>query len=519
MRRSIVEAFTEFRSQKHPVKVYKKSIVRKGNLASFLLRERLVLRLVVVCRSSKDIGQIGFAADETGSFEHNGVAFAYLICPCNHENALVLRKVFSFTRPRTIGLDPAVGMGDRTGLATPGHIRVAQTLGVLPVLAQQSIREMERTQRTPMEVLDDVSWAVFQEGYRGGYGADADHLKTAEDASRAFEAGFTMYTIDPSDHVVNSADTYGLRGLRQEFEKLPWNELECRSKDFLQFYLGRKLAVKVNGEDWDPKFTKETLLRAAVKYSAAIAHTAKLYRRLKALFGGRKFDIEMSVDETEAPTSLLEHYFIVSELRRLDVRITGLALRFVGRFEKAIDYVGDLELFERSFRGHVAIARSCGPYKLSIHSGSDKFSIYPIVGKLASDIYHLKTAGTSYLEALRIVARHDPSLFRAIVKCASGCFDKDRKSYQVSTNTSLVPNPDEVKDKVLEAAFLNENNGRQLLHIAYGSILTARTACGEWLFRDRIRHILTENEEEHYETVAEHIQRHVKGIQVPSNCG
>ena len=126
----------------------------------------------------------------------------------------------------------------------------------------------------------------------------------------------------------------------------------------------------------------------------------------------------MSVDETDTPTSHAEHLFIARELRRLGVRWVSLAPRYVGRFEKGVDYIGDLGAFEADFAGHAAIARALGPYKLSLHTGSDKFSIYDIATRSAGGLLHLKTAGTSYLEALRATASFDPTLFREILALA-----------------------------------------------------------------------------------------------------
>jgi len=510
VKHAVVKGFKEIREEKRPVKVYDSSITEKNGHVFFLVCENLERKLIILSSSSRENLLSCFDVEEDGEFEFEGETFEYLICPCNHHNASALRRMFPFTRPKVMGLTPAIGTGDRIGLATPGHIRAAKRHHVFPVLAQQSVREMNRTSRTPEEILDDVSWAVFQEGYREGFAADADHLKTIEDIDAAFTAGFTMYTIDPSDYVDDGADGYELERLKEKFKGLPWEDLQSRKEEYFEIYMGKKPPFIILEESQMLEFSEEALLRAAVKYSAAIAHAAKMFRHLKELFGERNFDVEISVDETEMPTSPLEHFFIISELKRLGVQIDGLALRFVGRFEKAIDYIGDLREFEESFRRHVLIARVCGPYKLSIHSGSDKFSIYPTIGRLASEMIHLKTAGTSYLEALRVIARHDPVLFREIVKHSFRCFEKDRESYSVSTDLSLVPDPDEVSDEDLETSFLDENNGRQLLHITYGSILTAKNSNGEWFFRERIRRILFENEEEHYETVEKHISRHVE---------
>ncbi len=511
MKLSVVSRFEDIRRRSHKVRIYESSITRKNNYLLFLIRENLECKLVIIGPKSMWNHSGNFVSEEEGQFKFEAEVIKYIICPCNHLNAVALRKLLPFTSPKVIGLAPAIGTGDRLGLATPGHIRALRGLNIVPVLAQQSSREMIRTSRSPSEVLDSVSWAVFQEGYKGGFGADADHLKTIGEVDTAFEAGFTMYTIDPSDFVDGKADGSDCEMLKEKFDQLPWKELECEREDYLEI-LGRNLGIVSPRESKMTGINVEALTRTAVKYSAAIAYTAKIYRHLLKLFGRRKFDVEMSVDETETPTSPLEHILIASELKRLGVRISGLALRFPGRFEKGIDFVGDLGQFEESFMRHVLTAQTCGPYKLSIHSGSDKFSIFPIIGRLASNMIHLKTAGTNYLEALRIVVRHDPALFREIVKYSMTCFEKDRKSYHLSTNLSVIPNPDQVPKESLETVFLDENNGRQLLHVTYGSILAAKDCNGKMPFRDRLRRILIENEEEHYETVAKHIKRHTESV-------
>jgi len=507
----VVRRFGDIRQRSRKVRIYESSVVRKDNHILFLIREDLECKLVIIGHKSELNPPGSFISEEEGEFEFEAEAIKYTVCLCNHLNAVALRKLLHFASPRVIGLAPAIGTGDRFGLATPGHIRALRGLNIIPVLAQQSSREMTRTSRSPKEVLDDVSWAVFQEGYRGGFAVDADHLKTIGELDAAFEAGFTMYTIDPSDFVDGEADGYDHKELKEKFEQLPWKELKCE-RDYYLEALESNLGIVPSREVKMTEINIEALTRAAVKYSEAIAYTAKMHRHLLKLFGRRKFDFEMSVDETETPTSPLEHVLIASELKRLGVRISGLALRFAGRFEKGIDFIGDLGQFKESFARHVSIAQTCGPYKLSIHSGSDKFSIFPIIGRLASNMIHLKTAGTSYLEALRVVVRHDPALFREIVKYSMAFFDRDRKSYHLSANLSVIPDPDQVPDKSLEAVFLDDDNGRQLLHVTYGSILTARGCNGEMLFRDRLRRILIENEEEHYETVAKHIRRHVESL-------
>src|SRR4051812_2898269 len=111
--------------------------------------------------------------------------------------------------PAPLGLKKSFGFGDRLGLATPGHLASARKFDFAPIFAQQSIREMQRTNRTPEEVMSAACDALAAEGFNGTWGADADHLKTPDDVRRTAAAGFCFFTIDPSAHVNNDADRMG----------------------------------------------------------------------------------------------------------------------------------------------------------------------------------------------------------------------------------------------------------------------------------------------------------------------
>ena len=152
-----------------------------------------------------------------------GGAQTVLIGPLESHNAAVLRSQLSWLNPVTLGLGTSAGFGDRLGIATPGHLRALREAGghIAPIPAQQSIREMTRTGRSPQQVLDDAMWGVFAEGWRSGFAADADHLKSTEDIDRCLAAGYTFYTFDPGEHVDNTADTAPLAALHQKFEVLP----------------------------------------------------------------------------------------------------------------------------------------------------------------------------------------------------------------------------------------------------------------------------------------------------------
>lgn len=418
----------------------------------------------------------------------------FILCPTSAANAAALRAALPFLRPQRLGLRASVGCGDRLGLATPGHIRAVRDTGVAPILAQQSMRENARTGRTPQDVIDDATWAVFQEGWRQGYGADADHLKTSEHIDGCVAAGYTFFTIDPGDHVIDEAHQAPHGRLAALLEALPWADLETSFADLRARYLGRSFDV----EPLRLSFDEEMLARAAAKFGAAIAHTARMYRRLAGL--SDDFELEVSVDETESVTSPAEHFFFANELRRLGVEWVSLAPRYVGRFEKGVDYIGDVGEFERSLAAHAAIARHLGPYKLSIHSGSDKFAIYPAFARQCAGMVHLKTAGTSYLEALRAVAQIDPDLFRRILALAIARYPTDRATYHVSASLDSVPAPAALADSELPS-LLDHFDARQVLHVTFGSVLAA--------FGDEIKAILAEHEEVHYAALAAHFRRHL----------
>jgi hypothetical protein len=426
-------------------------------------------------------------------------------CALSHHNARGLRTHLPFTAPRVMGLGRAIGTGDRLGIATPGHIRAVRGTGVKVFLPQQSIREMTRTRRTAEQVVDDVAWGVLQEGFRDGFGSDADHLKTTGDIDACLAAGFTMFTIDPGEHVDNAADTARSDVLALKYEALPWGDLDASPADWRRVYVGKSVEAGPGGA---LSFDEPAVLRAAVKYGKPLAHTARMYHHLLAKAGKKPFELEVSVDETESVTTPLEHYFVASELRRLGVKWVSLAPRFVGRFEKGVDYLGDLREFEEKFVQHVAIARRFGPYKICLHSGSDKFSVYPIAARHAGELVHVKTAGTSYLNALQAIARVEPDLFREILAFAFERYNEDKASYHVSAVLGKVPRPEQLQDSQFEGLF-DLFDARQLLHVTFGSVLTWQNPDGAYRFRDRFMRTLRENEEVYYEVLKGHIGRHV----------
>lgn len=391
---------------------------------------------------------------------------------------------------KPISLLPSFGFGDRLGLATPGHIAAVRGTKFTPIFAQQSVRENTRTGRTPQQVMDDAKRAVESAKWDLPWGADADHLKTVDDLPPFVEAGYTFFTVDPGEHVDNAADTDSVDVLKQKVAGMSWDELSA-------------LYLNGNGEQFWGSFAKspqrepETLMRAIVKYGKAIQHTVAMFMRLSDL--KEEFDFEVSVDETDSPTTPLEHFFIASELTRLGVRFTSLAPRFIGRFEKGVDYIGDLGELDAELGKHAAVTAHFGTYKLSLHSGSDKFSVYPLIAKHWGERIHVKTAGTSYLEALRVLARYTPDLFLKIYSLGCERYEIDKRTYHVSAQLDRLPTTDDLP------ALLNDFHAREMLHVTFGSALAQ--------FGTELKEVLIKYETAYLEGLQAHFEKHLRLLQ------
>ncbi len=478
--------------------LYNKSIHEDGDNLLCIVREGIEKYLLVMTENGK-APKSEFTGKEIQV--NTGI---FLKCELSHQNAETLRSKFDFTNARLIGKTDSYGFGDRLGNAGPAHLRAVKGTGFKPILAQQSIRELERTKRTAEEVMDAASWSVFQEGYHDGFGADGDHLKTTADIDRMVKAGYTMFTIDPSDFVVNEVKTMAEEKLKSEYKNLPWSELEDQPKALLERFTSSDIELRT-GYRISP--TSDEILQGMVKYGRVITHTKMMAEYLDGAHPGHPAELELSVDETDAPTTLFEHYLVASELNRLGVELVSLAPRFCGDFEKGIDFKGDLEQFQKEYVEHLAIADRFGGYKLSVHSGSDKFSVYEVVGSLNLGAVHVKTAGTSYLEALRTIAECNPDFFREIMAFSIKRFNDDKKTYHISADLNKIEDPAKVPEDKLPA-YLDDNNARQVLHVAYGSVLSGELPEAKD-FKQRLMRNLEEHEELHYQHLEKHFDKHL----------
>ena len=468
------------------VRVYCESFAAAGGVAYAAARGERRGRCVLALSKERSEGAIRFGT------------YWMSVNEWTPEVAERLRGKLESLQPRPLGPGTSAGLGDRLGIATAGHARAVTGTGITPAFAQQSIREMTRTKRTPQEVMDDATWGVLAAGWRRPWGADADHLKTPEAVDRCAEAGFVMYTIDPGDHVDDAAAEDPRDALKRKLRGLPWEELETT----LEECRARHVRAEVPELDF---------ARAAAKYGKAVAHTVRMARHVEHTLSPRPLEIEVSVDETATPTTPFEHRFVITELGRLGVEPASVAIRFVGEFEKGIDYKGDLGVFKSETERHAEIARDFGGYKLSIHSGSDKFSVYPVIAEATKGAVHLKTAGTSYLEALRALALVDIELFGEIAAVARSRYDSDRATYHVSGRAEDCPEPDSITTRVAQE-LLDHDGARQVFHVTYGSALEAACSRGGTLGRALKDALVASarNEEVHMDMLERHFRRHLE---------
>lgn len=419
----------------------------------------------------------------------------------SYKNIKMLQNIFPHLRPGFCGLKPSFGTGDRLGVDTAAHINSFKKKEIFPYLCQQSVRELNKTERSWQDVMSNTVRGVFEAGYRGPFGADADHVKELADLDAAIKSGFTMFTIDPSDFISTLNKSFDKNKISKEYDSIP------EKKEIEKSYLGKKVTINKKVLEFD----SDSLKLTAASYFDAIKHIVNCYEFIKQNTKDN-FDFEVSMDEIDSAISPLAHIFIVSELKRNRVNFHNIALRYPGIWEKAIDYRGDIGQFSRELKIHAGIAKRLGGYKLSLHSGSEKFSVYQIFSKETGGLFHIKTSGTSWLESLRVIAIKNPGLFKDIYGYAVKKYEEEKRLYQISTGLSSVPDIEKFKENNF-GKILDLKECRQLLHVTYGAILTAKRY-SSYIFSDRIYKVLFENEHFNYEYVTKNINRHLELLSI-----
>ncbi|MCA1808154.1 MAG: tagaturonate epimerase family protein [Lentisphaerae bacterium] len=388
----------------------------------------------------------------------------YKVSAMEKVNPVDLRAKYPHTSPAVLTETPVFGLGYRSPwiLGNEVQARVAAKFNLNIMLAQQSAREIERTGRSFQEVIDSATVSAFAADLRRPWGADGDHLRNVAEVTAAANAGCTHFTYDVSHELSISLD-------------------------------------------------------------AVVARLRELFQVTVELKGAAGFTTEISMDETEHTTRLDDVRKLMGDLGKADVRVDEIAPRFPGYFEKAIDYyscikdrrrVCDTADFEAYLQQIAELSRELG-FRICVHSGSDKFSIYPIIAKVLGSDFHLKTAGTYYLEELKIAARHDPDFFRQIYDYSMEHFQQARATYELSTMTEDIPDLRPLSGAEL-GRLLQSGEGndelRQVLHVGYGSVLTERDADGRPRFADRLEQILHDNAGEYATEMENHLRRHIRAF-------
>lgn len=369
----------------------------------------------------------------------------------------------------------SIGIGDRfghQGIAQLSAFVKARELGVevVPVW-NKSNREHMLIGTNPTSTRKEADQAVAKLGWKGAYYVDADHigLKTVD----LFIEPSDYFTLDVADFIGQKPEESDLADFTKQWSR----------------YVG---TLQVPGLKEGLQVTKETIASVGRKYLVAVKEAGKIYRHIVARKGKDNFVTEVSTDETDTPQTPVELFFVLAALAMEGVPLQTVAPRFSGQFLKGVDYVGDLRQFEHEFEQDVAaIAFATREFslpenlKISVHSGSDKFSIYPIIHRAIKKFdmgLHLKTAGTTWLEEVIGLAKSGGNgleIAKEIYAQAYVRFEELAKPYMtvIDIDKGKLPDPKKVKDwtgrEFVDALTHDQScaryntSFRQLVHIGF----------------------------------------------------
>jgi len=369
----------------------------------------------------------------------------------------------------------SLGIGDRFS-----HQGVAQLRGVLKAnlagldispVWNKSNREHIYVHSHPADVREEADAAVAALGYTGKYFVDADHINLSTVAPFVETADF--FTLDVAAFIGKQSAEADVKAFVASCSK----------------YMGQ---FNIPGIEHPIEVSEELLVKIAGKFLAATQQAADIYNSLKDKKGAGNFVTEVSMDEVESPQTPVDLFFILKMLADKGVPAQTIAPKFTGRFNKGVDYVGDVDQFAKEFEEDVLVidyaVKEFGlpeELKLSVHSGSDKFTIYPIMANIIKKYdkgLHVKTAGTTWLEeviGLAVAGGEALEAAKAIYTNALGRKEELCAPYAdvIDINAAKLPTPEEVAGWSGEK-FANtlrhipghpdyNPNFRQLIHVGY----------------------------------------------------
>jgi hypothetical protein len=368
-----------------------------------------------------------------------------------------------------------LGMGDRfahQGRAQLQAIVKGQAMGIdIYPSWNKSFREHSIVKSHPHDLRAEADAAVIALRWQGDFYVDADHigLNTVD----IFLACSNFFTLDVADFVgkkPNAADV---------------GEFIAANRQ----YVG---SLQIPGVETPFEVTEEKLIEVAAKFLVAIKSAKKIYDHIAAAKGPDNFITEVSVDETDLPQTPIDLFLILSMIASEGIPAQTIAPKFSGRFNKGVDYVGDLALFEKEFDEDLhVIAYAIKEFdlpetlKLSVHSGSDKFSIYPIINHLIAKHntgLHIKTAGTTWIEEVIGLSEAGGEALQIAKDIYAGAFDRFGELTRpyatvIDLDRSKLPLPEEVNSwtsekfvATLRHVQSNDDynlNFRQLIHVGF----------------------------------------------------
>jgi tagaturonate epimerase len=367
------------------------------------------------------------------------------------------------------------GIGDRFAQQGEAQLKAFIKAGekgidITPVW-NKSNREHLTIGSDPSDTRAEADNAVRNLNWDSSWLVDADHINISN-VDKFIESS-DFFTIDVADYIG---------------KKAPADDLE----NFITKNLKFTGEFKIPGIDDSINLTREMISSIGEKFLFALNEAANIYRHIELKKGKGNFITEISMDEVSESQSPIELFFILGALASWNIPVQTIAPKFSGRFNKGVDYQGDLNIFEKEFEQDLLVIDMAikqfglpANLKLSVHSGSDKFSIYPVMGKLIKKHnkgIHIKTAGTTWLEEMIGLAMADGEaldLAKDIYKQGLTRYDELCGPYStvIDIDTNRLPDPSDVSEwtGIQFADALRHEPGhprynpdmRQLVHVAY----------------------------------------------------
>jgi hypothetical protein len=369
----------------------------------------------------------------------------------------------------------SIGVGDRFSHQGIAQLRAVvkankEGLDISPVW-NKSNREHQIVHSHPNDVRIEADAAVKALGFKGKYFVDADHINMSTVAP--FVEASNFFTLDVASFIGKESSQEDVKAFVESCAK----------------YIG---SLEIPGIAEPLAITEELVVKVAHKFLAATKQASEIYNFLEKEKGKGNFITEVSMDEVESPQTPVDLLFILKMLADKGVPAQTIAPKFTGRFNKGVDYKGNIKQFEKEFEEDVLIidfaVKEFGlpkELKLSVHSGSDKFSIYPVMAEIIKKYdkgLHLKTAGTTWLEEVIGLAAADGEALeaaKAIYIKALGRMDELCAPYAdvIEIDKNQLPSPEEVMTWSSEK-YVNtlrhipghpdyNANFRQLIHVGY----------------------------------------------------